>query len=248
MSASEHYPLPQNPFGHSGALIREETVPLNLPHRDVVLASNKVNLFLRTKLTHRQRLFVDSYLSSGFDPAVAALAGFFTNDPKQALTIGRRLLKKPAINEAIQLSLDYYTEKSKFRFNRNRYLQELESIALFNLADFLDENGTVVIPSEEDRRQKLAGLGSFKQKTTTRGRGSEAEHETSYEVKGGNKLEALKELLRLEDQANTKLIEHEEAVSASGYRPINFTITSVPSGQFLPAPKNPLEIAPPDED
>lgn len=242
--------IPAAQFGMSATRLHVPEAPTELPHRDVLHAANNLNEYRYKGLTHQQRVFVDAYLASGFDATAATLEARYTYSADEAVKIGRRLLKKSYIARAIDLALDYYTEKSKFRFKRDRYLQELENIALSNPLDYIDvdEEGHPTFKMPQDyERDKAAALQTVKMRRTTTGRGDNRTVEDTVEFKTHDKTGAIKELLRLESLHSGTLVEEAEKAVGGGHRIVSFNIVTVPVGEFIPAPEPPNKIAGPAE-
>src|SRR5262245_9991642 len=100
-----HHVLPSSPYGLTDKRFTDLENPLlDLPQRDIMVAANQLNDYRYSKLSERQRVFIDIYLASKFNAAEAAKrAGYCENIApgedyeKACASIGRRLVKHDAI-------------------------------------------------------------------------------------------------------------------------------------------------------
>jgi phage terminase small subunit len=236
--------LPSSPFGITDTRYSDTNNPLlSLPQRDVMLAANQLNEYRYSKLTERQRIFIDLYLSLGFNAAEAAKqSGYCTNIAvdknyeKACGAVGRRLIKHPAIAIGIQLALNYHAERSKI--STDALIKELHNIAMVNMGDYFinDGDGDVRLNMPEDHeRDKLSALSEITVETYMEGRGREVKR---TKFKTHNKLEAIEKLLKLAhargDPAVTGLYPEK---GATGTVVNVFNIMPVPAGEYLPAPQ-----------
>lgn len=244
------YILPSSPYGiTSTRYVDVENPLLPLPQRNVMLAANRLNDYRYSKLTDRQRIFIDIYLSSGFNAAEAAQrAGFCTNVPKDENyqktcgSIGRRLLKSKFIAIGVQLAMDYHAERSKIVVDD--LIMELRHVAFSNMGDYFvnDGNGDPHLQMPEDHdRAKLAAVSEITLESYDEGRGDNRREVKKIKFKLHNKLEAIDKLLKIAvakgDPAVAGLDKAGNAVGTSVVNVFNFM--PVPSGEYLPPPQPP---------
>lgn len=238
------FSLPASPFGLSDARFAIPEVLELLPHGDVLKASDALNRFIEDKLTARQAYFVESYLRHKFDVAAAVIDAGYTLNPGEALRIGKRMLKTKYIQTAILLILRYCREKTKFRFDPDKYFHRLDAMATADIADFQDDEGDLQLP---DCELKRAAVKKWKSKSRTSGRGENREHVIEKEVELYNAIDATKTLFALfhdPSGSNSPVANIDNAPPAP--RVFMIDITPVPSGTFIEAPEPPpIPIASP---
>lgn len=234
----ENPALPLAKFGMTSTCYGLPPVPTaDLPDYAVRKAANNFNEYRHKMLTHRQRVFVDSYLDDDMkmDHAAAAIEARFTVDPTEAKKIGARLLRMPVIDEAVHLGLIYFTESKKFRFNPDKYLRRLDIIADAEV----NEHGV---------SHKLA-VKKYKKKTRTTGRGNDRETTEDIEIEAYSAIDAIKMLFVLcapERAAGQGKVPGAIAdggameTGGSGGRTVVFEIMPIASGEFIPAPEPPM--------
>src|SRR5262245_38866888 len=143
-TAAPQYLLPSSPFGITSDRYSDVTDPMiPLPQRNVMAAANRLNEYRYTRLSDKQRVFIDVYLSSGFNCAEAAQrAGYcahITHDPttrryeNACASVGKRIANSKHIAYGIQLAMDYHAERSKIV--TDDLITELRHIAFSNVAD-----------------------------------------------------------------------------------------------------------------
>lgn len=112
-------------------------------------------------LTTKQRLFVESYLSNGFNATEAArTAGYKGNDVTLA-AVGYENLRKPQIAAVVSERIN------EAAMSANEVLHRLSVIARGEVTDFIDEDGKFDLKTA--RRLKKAGLlKKLKRKTTSK--------------------------------------------------------------------------------
>lgn len=115
----------------------------------------------RDALTTKQRLFVESYLSNGFNATEAArVAGYKGNDVTLA-AVGYENLRKPQIASVISERIN------EAAMSANEVMARLSAIARGDIEDVLDEDGRFDL--EKARRAKKTGLlKKLKRKTTAK--------------------------------------------------------------------------------
>jgi phage terminase small subunit len=249
------YPLPAAQFGMTLERFNVPSGPVVIPHADVLRAANDFNDARYHRLTYQQRVFVDTYLSNGFDVGDAALKAFYTTDPDEAVKIGRRIIKKKYMVDALGLAMNYYTERSKVR--RDDLIAELKTIAHANQGDFFKNDGDgdpyLEMPnnSDPDFRRKMAAVSEVVVESYTEGRGPAAREVKRIKFKLHDKLAAIKILWAWCDvqdgissgqQAGTTTVNNNTTVNNGSTTIQQFNIVPVPSGEFVPAPKNPYLI------
>lgn len=232
------FSLPSSPFGLTDAKFAFTEVINLLPHGDVLKASEELNRFFETKLTARQAYFVESYLRHKFDATAAALDAGFTVNPGEAKKIGSTLLKKKYIQQAVFLILRYCREKTKFRFDADKYFHRLDAMATADIADYQDDEGDLRLP---DCEMKRAAVKKFKSKSRTTGRGDNREYTVEKEVELYNAIDATKTLFALfhNPAAAGCPVATADDNKVAAPRTFVIDITPVPSGTFIEAPEPP---------
>lgn len=242
---SINFQLPESPIGLTEMRFDHPELLSLLPHGEVLRASDALNKFFEEKLTNRQAFFVEAYLRHRFDHAKAAIDAGYTISPTEAKKIGAKLVKTKYIQQAVFLILRYCREKTKFRFDADKYFHRLDAMATADIADFQDDDGELSLPSCELKR---AAVRKFKSKHRTVGRGDARETVIEKEVELYNAIDATKTLFALYhnpagSQAPVATIENNVQ---SAPRAFVIDITPVPSGTFIEAPEPPpLPIAAP---
>lgn len=240
--------VPASPYGiSSNRFVEVENPLIPLPQRNVMLAANKLNDYRYDRLTEKQRVFIDVYLSSGFNASDAAKRSGFCNDvpkdnqyEKACATIGRRLTKSKHIAYGIQLALDYHAERSKIQ--TDALIAELGHVAFANMGDYFanDGDGDPYLRMPEDHER--AKLGVIKELTVdsyVEGRGETARQVKSIKFKLHDKLSAIEKLLKIAAAKGDPAVAGfgDSATVGAGAPTVNvFNILPVPSGEFIPAP------------
>lgn len=234
-----NYPLPDHRYGMTQTNYNLCALPASLPERDALDAANKLNHIFYTKLTHRQRIFVSSYIGNNFDGTKAAIdAGY---DFDEADRVARSMLKKPPIIEAIQRAILYFTEKEKLKFQQ--LLDELKLIALSNMGDFFknDGHGDPYLEMPQDGDPRLRAISEIQIDSYFEGKGKGRREVKRMKFKMHDKLSAIDKLLKILDP---KLAAAEQQTTNNVVNVQTVNIVAVPTGQFIPAPEPPqLTIA-----
>ena len=242
---SFNFQLPESPIGLTEMRFEHHELLSLLPHGDVLKASDSLNKFFEEKLTHRQAFFVEAYLRHRFDHAKAAIDAGYTISPFEAKKIGAKLIKTKYIQQAVFLILRYCREKTKFRFDADKYLHRLDAMATADIADFQDSDGELSLPNDAMKR---AAVRKFKSKHRTIGRGDKQETVIEKEVELYNAIDATKTLFALyHNPAGSQApVASSDLNTPSAPRAFMIDITPVPSGTFIEAPEPPpLPIAAP---
>lgn len=241
---SVDFSLPASPFGLTDAKFAFTEVLNLLPHGDVLKAAEELNRFFEEKLTARQAYFVESYLRHKFDATAAALDAGYTLSEGEAKKIGAKMLKTKYIQQAVFLILRYCREKTKFRFDADKYFHRLDAMATADIADFQDDDGDLKLP---DCEMKRAAVKKWKSKSRTVGRGENREHVIEKEVELYNAIDATKTLFALFHNPTAAPVATNDADNRpTAPRAFIIDITPVPSGTFIDAPEPPpLPIAAP---
>lgn len=229
--------LPAGVYGQDRRLF--DTLDRNLPHREVLQAANKLNRMRYNTLSFKQRLFVDEYLMSGFDPIAAARAAKFVTDEDNdnvARKTGEALLRKPYIQAVLDAALDYYKEKRNLKLDD--IVDELKAIAFSNVGDFFKPTGEdntpmLVMPSPDDprNRQLLSAVSEITVSTAKIGGGKNAQEIVNTKFKMHSKLTALDQLMKI---MNVKGIVSEAAAAPVTNLSIGtINIVAVPRGHFF---------------
>ena len=130
----------------------------------------------REGLTTKQRLFVESYLSNGFNATEAARAAGYKGNDVTLAAVGYENLRKPQIAAVISERVN------EAAMGANEVLARLSAIARGSVADFINEDGK--FDFEAAKKAKKDGLlKKLKRKTTskrvdTRTEGEDEEAET----------------------------------------------------------------------
>jgi phage terminase small subunit len=235
--------LPQSRFGISQTRYNLPALPDNLPERSLLQAANTLNEHRYFRLTVKQRLFVDEYFACGFDEAAAALKAGLAETEEDAPRVGRKLLRKEYIRDAVDAAFDYHRESVKISLPE--IIGEIRKVAFSNMGDYFtaDANGEpqLCLPGE-DQRHLLAAIQEITVDEYKEGRGDNARECKRVKFKLYSKLEALEKLLKI---ANVKGVAEEPAqvtVNNTNNNSVSVTainIVPVPSGQFIPAPQRP---------
>lgn len=240
--------IPNSPYGITSQRYADVENPLvPLPQRGIMVAANRLNEFRYRKLTEKQRVFLDVYLSSGFNAGeAAARAGFCADIPRDDKferacgAVGRRIIKNKAIEHAIQLACDYHAEREKI--NVSVLINELKHIAMSNMGDYFvnDGNGDprLQMPGDHERG-KLAALSEITVESYEEGRGDNKREVKRIKMKTHNKLEAIEKLFKVAiaqgDQTIAKMADQDKPTNTVNV----FNVLPVPSGEFIPAPPSP---------
>ena len=243
-----HHIIPSSPYGITSQRYADVENPLvPLPQRGIMQAANRLNEFRHRKLTEKQRVFLDVYLSTGFNAAEAASrAGYCSDIPRDDKyeracgAVGNRLRKNKAIAHAIDLACEYHTEREKI--NTSQLITELKYIALSNMGDYFvnDGNGDprIQMPGDHERG-KLAALSEITVESYDEGRGDNKREVKRVKFKTHNKMEAIEKLFKVAaaqgDPLLAKVTDQDKPTSNVNV----FNVLPVPSGEFIPAPPSP---------
>lgn len=199
-------------------------LPNSIPEQDTLAAANRLNQHRFQNLTNKQRVFVDAYLSYDFDEVRAAKeAGFQESDCKK---MGRRMLKRPEIQQAIQYALEYYSEATKLRFER--LVEELKIIALTSITDLVDPE-TVELRSDLDESDiRFRAIKKIKRTETRYG--------TNVEFEMYDRMAAIDKLMKILEPERMRESEPQPTTVTTN---VAISIVPVPTGQFLPPPPSP---------
>lgn len=155
--------------------------------RDVLNNSN-----VYQALTHKQRLFVESYLISLSAEAAAKRASYHPRRANESYkSIGRKLLAKPYIARAIEECMAKRLERTQI--TGDMVVTELAKIAFANMSDFTtsDENGDRVYWDPKNR-ELGAVVKTVKTRGVKEGRGESAVDVELTEFQLYDKMAALK--------------------------------------------------------
>lgn len=110
-------------------------------------------------LTTKQRMFVEAYLSNGFNATEAARAAGYKGNDVTLASVGYENLRKPQIAAFVS------ERTNEAAMSANEVLYRLSVIARADIADVVDEDGR--FDFEKARRAKKTGLlRKLKRKTT----------------------------------------------------------------------------------
>ena len=157
----------------------------------------------RRDVEARYNIFVEQYLTNGFNATAAAIEAGFS--PKSAPSKANELLNDPRIQ--LRLKKEYDRRRVQFEVNEARVMQELASIALLDMAELYDDQGKLLTIHEmpERARRALSSIRTFTEYEGF-GRDREAVGETKL-VNVESKIKAL-ELLGKHFKMFTDKIEH----------------------------------------
>lgn len=219
------FTLPDARFGMTRTKYNVGAMPKAVPEYEVLEAANRLNEYRYRNLTHRQRVFVDAYLSHDFDATAAAREAGFNED--EAVRVGKGMLRKKVIQQAIRYALQYYTETQRLRFDR--LVDELKIVALTNITDVIDP-ATAVARDLPDDDPRWAAVKKISIRDTKYGQ------VITYEMH--DKLGAIDKLLKLLSPDSSK---DDPASGTTNVNVTNVNILPVPTGQFLPPPPSPYD-------
>lgn len=223
---------PTDKFGRSTVRYDINTMPQGIPLAGVLEAANALNEYRFARLTHKQRVFVDSYLSNSLDSTIAAVEAGFGQE--EAGRVGRKMLKQKSIKHAIDLALAYYTERSKVRFDE--VVDVLKSVVFTPITDFVDPATGIAKDEIGDDDPRWLAVKRVSREPNRYG------EKVVYEMHDKHSaIEKLIKLYKLDGDAaqpaptTTNVnVEFNQSVQS-------ISITPVPTGQFLPAPQSPLQ-------
>lgn len=110
-------------------------------------------------LTTKQRLFIESYLSNGFNATEAARAAGYKGTENTLSSVGYENLRKPEIATAVSARIN------EAAMGANEVLARLSAIARGDVTEVLDDDGR--FDFEKARKAKKTGLlKKLKRKTT----------------------------------------------------------------------------------
>lgn len=113
------------------------------------------------KLTVKLRVFVDSYLSNGFNATEAARAAGYKGNENTLSSVGYENLRKPEIAAVVQERLN------EAAMSANEVLARLSKIARGEVVDFLNEDGKFDLQTAR-KLQKAGLLKKIKSKRTSK--------------------------------------------------------------------------------
>lgn len=113
-------------------------------------SKNEVSPQAGDGLTGKQKVFIDAYLSNGFNATEAARTAGYKGDSNTLSSVGYENLRKPEILVVVNGRLN------EAAMSANEVLARLSRIARGEVDDFLDEDGKFDLPKA--RRLKKTGL------------------------------------------------------------------------------------------
>lgn len=224
------FALPDSRFGMTRTNYNLGALPKDLPEYDIIAAANRLNAHRFGSLTYKQRVFVDTYLAHDFDATAAALAAGFAQD--EAERVGRKMLKRPEILQAIEFALQYFSETQKLRFER--VVDEIKIIALTSITELVDPSTAEPLLDRDPDDPRWRAVKKIKR--------TPGKYGTTVEIELHSKLDAIGKLLRI---LEPRLAADPDALQQNTTNNVNVTnvnIIPVPSGQFLPAPISPYAL------
>lgn len=112
-------------------------------------------------LTGKQQVFIDEYLSNGFNATEAARKAGYKGDSKTLAVVGFENLRKPNISAIVNERLN------EAAMSANEVLARLSKIARGEVIDFLDEDGKFDLKTAR-QLQKAGLLKKLKSKRTSK--------------------------------------------------------------------------------
>lgn len=209
---------------------------------ELVAATNRLNEIRFNKLTHKQRFFLDSYITHGQDGLVAAREARLVGDDepdKAAHHAAARLLRKSYMVEALDAWFAWSAARAKIQ--APDLMRGLLPLATSNMQDYVDTaTGDVCLPLHD--RNLMAAIREIKVDVVRQGRGDDARYVEKISIKLYDKVDATMKLLKLmghdgaqDAPASQVNVQQNNNTNVS----VNLHIMAVPSGQFLPAPERP---------
>lgn len=113
------------------------------------------------KLTGKQRVFVDSYLSNGFNATDAARTAGYEGTDNTLSSVGYENLRKPEISVIVNERLN------EAAMSANEVLSRLSMIARGEVTDFMDDDGKFDLKTAR-KLQKQGLLKKVKSKRTSK--------------------------------------------------------------------------------
>lgn len=245
--------LPSSPFGLTSQRFTSADNPfISIPERQQMLAANRLNEYLHRKLSEKQRMFIEVYLSSRFNASEAAKQAGYCNDiaqddkyEKRCASRGKQICNSKHIATGIELAMQYHSLRN--RLDVDEMLMELRRIAFSNMGDFFVNDGAgdpqLVMPGDHER-DKLACISEITIDTYMEGKGPAAREVKRVKFKMHNKLDAIEKLLKIAiAQGHSSVVDpnkvQQELVNTGQVTNV-FNFLPVPSGGFLPAPAQQL--------
>ena len=140
----------------------------------------------KTKLTHKQKLFVDEYLIDLNASAAARRAGYKT----RANSIGTENLSKPAIQAHLRKRLA--DREKRTEITQDRVLEEYAALAFSDPRQYFDSHGNVV-PIPDLSKEAAAAIAGFDVKRTTN---DEGEFSDILKIKLADKRASLQDVAK----------------------------------------------------
>lgn len=207
----------------------------------LVAATNKLNEIRFNSLTHKQRFFLDSYITHGQDGLAAAREARLVGDdePDSAANhAAARLLRKPYMVKAVEAWFEWSAARAEIQ--APELIRGLLPLATSNMADYVSKDGDIALPIHD--RALMAAVKEIRVDVVRQGRGEDARYVEKISLKLYDKVDATMKLLKLmghdgaQDQPGTQVNVQQNNTNTIA---VNLQIMPVPSGQFLPAPEKP---------
>lgn len=170
------------------------------PHRGEIAAVDPLALEER-KLSYREQLFAMEYLVDLDARRAAERAGYST---KQAVSIGRKLERDPAIIAAIDREM--VDRARRVHIEQDHVVSELKKIAFYNPRDHMKllPDGSATVDLTDLDRASWAALGEIRTEVYVEGKGKAAREVKRITIKPQDKLKALELLMKHYGMANEK--------------------------------------------
>jgi len=222
-------------------------LPNYLEHRDVAFARHEYEQLLTKRLTIKQRLFVETFLTNGFNGDAAARK---VREVMSTSDQARTFLATQIVRDAIAAGIRHMEELRKVRLDH--VADELKLLAFSNIADFVDYGSdgevSIAMPDPADARDAWAAVQEITVETYMEGRGRDAREVKRTKFKMHSKLAALKQLTdvvnvlegRLDLNAPKTVVHNTAGTIVNGNVDVtSIEIVTIPTGEFIPPPENP---------
>lgn len=127
-------------------------------------------------LTTKQQIFIEQYLSNGYNATAAARAAGYSGEDNTLRVVGNDNLTKPAIRAAIDARL------REHRLNADEVLARLSEMARGSMEDFIDPDSGVVDLKKAAKGKRLHLVKKIKQRTIISNKDDSQMDEVEFEL------------------------------------------------------------------